>query len=170
MPLFTAAVHTCLPPRHEGSPAFTSSPTVVVFWGVFLYHGHPGGYEVLCVCVTFICTSLMMSNVEHLFVCLLSHLCIFFVGHYPHVLSAKPKHTGVRKWYLLAFLHNGFRYLPNHLTERNVADVSRKVDCFRSRQQLLKSAPLISVPPERRPVTSPPSEVRENIRRCPDRE
>ena len=61
---------------YEDSNFPTSSPTVVII-SLFCY-SHPSGYEVYLIMVL-VCISLMISNVEHLFLCLLTiYLYIFF--------------------------------------------------------------------------------------------
>ena len=62
--------HFTFPPAtYEDFSFFTSSPTLAIFLILF-YYGHPSEYEMVFHC-GLICLSLMIGDVEHLFLCLL---------------------------------------------------------------------------------------------------
>ena len=74
--------------RQEGSPFSTSSPIFVI---CVLFNDRPPDRYRLCLIVVLICISLMISNVEHLFICLLNFCisslekCLFISS--PHFLN-----------------------------------------------------------------------------------
>ena len=58
-------------------PVSAASPTLIFYLFSFLNNNHPDRYEVVSPCVL-ISIFLMPKDVEHLFVCFISHSYVFF--------------------------------------------------------------------------------------------